>query len=1138
MKTKLFIASFAFATLNSIAQVVTTLAGATTNGSSDGTAVAARFYKPSDAACDGNGNLYIADQYNNEIRKMVISSGVVTTLAGSAAFGSTDGTGTAANFYYPTGVACDGNGNLYVADMYNNEIRKIVISSGVVTTLAGSTTAGSADGTGTAASFNYPTGVACDGNGNLYVVDQNNNEIRKIVISSGVVTTLVGSTTAGSANGTGTAASFNAPYGIACDGNGNLYVADQLNNEIRKIVISSGVVTTLAGSTTAGTADGTGAAASFNKPTRVACDGNGNLYVADEYNFEIRKIVISSGVVTTLAGSTTAGSADGTGTTARFNYPTGVACDGNGNLYVADNANNEIRKIVISSGVVTTLAGSTTAGTADGTGAAARFYKPSDAACDGNGNLYIADQYNNEIRKMVISSGVVTTLAGSAAFGSTDGTGTAANFYYPTGVACDGNGNLYVADMYNNEIRKIVISSGVVTTLAGSTTAGSADGTGTAASFNYPTGVACDGNGNLYVVDQNNNEIRKIVISSGVVTTLVGSTTAGSANGTGTAASFNAPYGIACDGNGNLYVADQLNNEIRKIVISSGVVTTLAGSTTAGTTDGTGAAASFNKPTRVACDGNGNLYVADEYNFEIRKIVISSGVVTTLAGSTTAGSADGTGTAASFNYPTGVACDGNGNLYVADNANNEIRKITTPATTPTISASGTTLTSSSAMGNQWYLNGNIITGATAQIYTATQNGNYTVIVNGITSAPHSETSISSIQLATVTTDSVPDIKATSVVIYGNLINDGGTPNLTAGFCYNTSPNPTILDSTRSFSDKNTGAYFGNIAPLKPNTIYYVRAYATNTVGTAYGNQLQFTTGNATLATITTDSVTNITGASALVYATGISNGNDPFNIFGGFCYNTSPNPTIANDTVVGNGGTTLSPDSAGIGSGSITISGLSLNTTYYVRAYATNIMGTSYGKQLQFTTGDCYAHYPTSYDTVQNSFTLTVNAETVNLAKSYYWSFGDGSSSTQATPSHTFTADTTYNVCLTITVASHNTCTYCHVIGKDSHDNIYRTSGFTLKVIDAAPVTTGIENNVSNQTISIYPNPTTGIINIQGQPENAQVKICDVLGNPVYQNNGAVSNLQIDLSTQPNGVYFMSIQTGAGTVNKKIVVSR
>ncbi|MDC7123931.1 MAG: hypothetical protein PQJ46_00090 [Spirochaetales bacterium] len=321
---------------------------------------------------------------------------------------------------------------------------------------------------------------------------------------SGKVTTLAGSTTSGSADGTGTAATFKHPCGVASDGT-NLYVVDSGNNMIRKIVISSGVVTTLAGSTTSGYVDGTGTDARFNGSDGITTDG-ANLYVTDYNNNMIRKIVISTGEVTTLAGSTEAGSADGTGTDARFDLPSGITTDGT-NLYVADYSNNMIRKIVISTGEVTTLAGATTSGATNGVGTAARFKGPSGITTDRT-NLYVADYSNNMIRKIVISTGEVTTLAGATDFGSSNGVGTAARFNNPTGVLTDG-ANLYVAES-NHMIRKIVISSGVVTTLAGSTSSGYVDGTGTDARFNRPYRITTDGT-NLFLSEYSSNHmIRKI----------------------------------------------------------------------------------------------------------------------------------------------------------------------------------------------------------------------------------------------------------------------------------------------------------------------------------------------------------------------------------------------------------------------------------------------------------------------------------------------------------------------------------------------------------------------------------------------------------------------------------------------------
>jgi serine/threonine-protein kinase len=322
--------------------MVSTLAGSTTSGSADGVGSAASFYYPTGVVVDANGNLYVADTNNFEIRK-ITAAGVVTTLAGSTTPGSTDGIGAAASFNYPTDVALNASGTtLYVADSYNNMIRTINLATGMVSTFAGSTTAGFADGTGSAASFHFPKGVKLDANGNLYIADFNNNAIRKIT-PSGVVTTLAGSGIAGSADGTGAAATFNHPKGIAVDANGNVYVGDVDNNEIRKVT-SAGVVTTLAGTTTPGSADGIGAAASFKLPKGVTLYGDNTLYVADGNN-EIRKINLTTRMVTTLAGSTTPGSTDGPALSASFNNPVGIATDAAGNIYVGDTDNHEYRKI-------------------------------------------------------------------------------------------------------------------------------------------------------------------------------------------------------------------------------------------------------------------------------------------------------------------------------------------------------------------------------------------------------------------------------------------------------------------------------------------------------------------------------------------------------------------------------------------------------------------------------------------------------------------------------------------------------------------------------------------------------------------------------------------------------------------------
>ena len=465
------------------------------------------------------------------------------------------------------------------------------------------------------------------------------------------ITTLAGYAGPGSADGTGASARFANPWGVAADTAGNLYVADTDNHTIRKIT-TGGVVSTLAGlAGVSGSADGTGSSARFYQPQGVAVDSAGNVYVADTGNYTIRKIT-PAGVVTTLAGSAgNSGSTDATGSSARFYEPEGIAVNSAGTLiYVADTWNHTIRQVT-SAGAVTTLAGSAgNYGTNDGTGSSAQFYQPQGVAVDGAGNVYVGDTGNQTIRK-VTSAGVVTTLAGSAGnYGSADGTGTGAAFWNPQGVALDSATNLYVADSFNNTIRKVT-PAGVVTTLAGTAGSfGSADGTGAAARFWQPQGVAVDSAGNVYVADSANGTIREIA-SGAVVTTLAGSASTGSADGTGSSARFYWPSGAAVDSSGNSYVADTGNGTIRTVT-SAGVVSTLAGSAgNFGSTDATGSNARFYGPQGVAVDSSGNLYVADTANHTIRKIT-SGGVVSTLAGlAGTNGLTDGTGSSARFQRP-------------------------------------------------------------------------------------------------------------------------------------------------------------------------------------------------------------------------------------------------------------------------------------------------------------------------------------------------------------------------------------------------------------------------------------------------------------------------------------------------------
>ncbi len=631
-----------------------------------------RFDSPQGVAVIGTDR-FLADTRNHVIRK-IDGAGTVSTFAGTFGLpGSADGTGPAARFSLPSGIAAVGN-TLYVCDTGNHTIRRIIATSGVVTTLAGSAgSPGFTDGTGAAVRFSSPKGIASDGITTLYVSDTGNHTIRKVTVA-GAATTLAGQTgSPGTADGLGSAAQFSSPEGVALIGTGLLYVADTGNHTVRKVVLtaSSGDVTTLAGSAgVPGTDDGAGSLARFRLPSGIASDGN-MLFLCDTGNHTLRT-VSQSGIVITLAGTAgIPGFADGTGSAARFRAPAGIGTAGGGSslFLVADTENHVLRQIT-ASGVVSPVAGNPPrAGSSDGSGAAARFAGPAGAAIIGD-DLFLADTDNHTIRK-VTAAGVVTTIAGSASVpGSIDGSGTAARFLFPGGIAALA-GDLYVADSQNHTIRKVTVA-GLVTTIAGNPgSTGSADGTGTSARFNNPQGIVALG-GDLYVTDTGNHTIRKVT-TTGDVTTLAGSPgTPGSTDGTATAR-FNSPLGIAFVGT-NLFVADAGNHTIRRVTTPAGDVDTFAGSAgQPGFADGQGGSARFSSPDGIASVGS-VLYVADRGNHAVRRISTIRNV-TTFAGTPDAATTrNGDPSVALMNAPTGVAGEP-GAIYFTDINENVVRKI-------------------------------------------------------------------------------------------------------------------------------------------------------------------------------------------------------------------------------------------------------------------------------------------------------------------------------------------------------------------------------------------------------------------------------------------------------------------------------
>jgi sugar lactone lactonase YvrE len=652
-------------------------------GVTDGFRTTARFGAPVAVAADGKGTLFVADAGNCTIRS-ISSAGAVTVLAGTpGACGSTDGAPVMARFAAPQGVIADGAGNVYVADTANHVIRKIT-SAGLTSTLAGKAgESGTTDGSGAAARFHAPTGLARDTAGTLYVADRDNHAIRKVTLA-GVVTTLAGTTgERGSSDGAGSAARFSAPLAIAFDA-GTFLVADTGNHAVR-LVTAAGVVTTLAGRLgEPGYADGTGNAALFGWPSGIAVVG-GLVYVADTNNHVLRTVT-RSGAVATVAGlPSTGGNEAGQGTGARFQSPMGLASDATGAVFVADTGNRSVRALA-ASGVVTTVAGlGSGAGMDDGAGARARFDRPYGLAFDGTGALMVSDGGNQTIRR-VLSGGLVTTSAGTAGeTGGADGAGARARFYEPAGLARDASGNILVADCLNHVIRKIS-AAGQVSTLAGlAGEAGSADGQGAAARFSSPSGLAMDSSGNIFVADTGNHTIRRIT-PGGVVTTFAGSAgQSGASSGTGTAARFAYPVALAFDKAGNLLVADAANSVIRRVTAGAAVTTWAGTAGEQGSRDGTGTSAQFRTPGALAVDASDNLWVGD--GTVVRRITPARVVTTVLGSALSSGSEDGLGTAARFEDILGLAVDPSGIIYIADAGNHCVRRavpITDPS--PVISA--------------------------------------------------------------------------------------------------------------------------------------------------------------------------------------------------------------------------------------------------------------------------------------------------------------------------------------------------------------------------------------------------------------------------------------------------------------------
>jgi len=656
-------------------------------------AAAASIGDPPRVAVDSAGNLYFGSIHS--VFK-VDQSGTLTRVAGigRSGYSGDGGPATSAQLEYPDGIAVDAAGDIFVADKNANVIREIA-ADGAISTFAGTGAAGFAGDGGPAAQalFNGPTGLAFDAVGNLYVADTGNNRVRRISPGGGAINTLAGNGAAGSGGdgGPASSASLNSPEGVTIDPAGYIYIADTLNNLVRRVA-GDGSIGTFAGNGYPGPAgdNGPAANAALFLPTDVAADNLGDLYIADLGTVRIR--VVTNGIIKTFAGSSNGPlPADNLSSSAiRLTGPTGLAVDSTGVVYFAEGSIGSGSGLdlgafkiwkVTAKGIVLTAAGNALNSYSGDNGPAslAQLDTPAGMAFDSNGNLYVVDSANNRVRR-ISPDGSIVTVAGNGNSGFSGEFGPAVNaaLNHPMGIAVDLLGFLYIADTGNNRVRA-VDPSGMIYTVAGNGNAAFfGDGTiAQNAALRGPRGVAVDPLRNLYIADTLNHRIREVTLD-GILNTVAGSGQGfGGDGGPATSALLNLPSSIALDSSGNLFIADQGNGRIR-MLSASGTISTVAGSDgSRGLGDGGPAtSARLVNPQGVAVDPAGNLYISDTGENRIRE-VSTAGVITTIAGNgRCCYSNDGIPAAvAPLNVPWGIAVDSSSNVWVADSGNNAIREL-------------------------------------------------------------------------------------------------------------------------------------------------------------------------------------------------------------------------------------------------------------------------------------------------------------------------------------------------------------------------------------------------------------------------------------------------------------------------------
>ena len=721
-------------------------------------------------AIDKFGNIFVADFFNNRVRRIDSQTGIITTVAGTglARFTGDGELATSASLSNPLAVAVDQSGNIFIADSFNNRIRKVDSKTGIITTIAG-TGCILADcplgdgGLAINAKLASPEGLAIDKDGNIFIADSGSSKIRKIDSQTGIITSVAGNGQFGYSGDGGLAinASFKSPQKVVVDEKGNLFIADGSNNRIRKIDSQTGIITTIAGNGCDPFAqqncpftDGVPATStSLTDPKDLAIDEKGNLFIADGSNDRIRKIDSQTGIITTIAGNgcmlVNCPVEDGQLAINTSIEPKSLALDKAGNIFISDN-NLKVRKIDAQTSIITTVAGrpgsaedgesivndifnevpptiiinSNNTSTANDNNKTEKvtgkitiavnkdksaftqegvlairdiLRSPQGIALDKEGNIFISDGRSMRVKKVDNKTGIITTIAGNGLQGtSQDGKPATSVSINPVGLVVDKEGNVLIADIRNNKIRKVNSQTGIITTVAGngclqpSPNCSLGDGQlATKASLNVPTGLALDDDGNIFIADLENSRIRKVDGKTGIISTVAGNGKQGITRDGDLAinASLDEPCAVAVDKNGNIFIVNRGldSSRVRKVDSKTGIITTVAGNGKSSFNENGDGKLAINasvEPSTLVLDEANNLFIVEFGNSKIRKVDRITGIITTVAGSgcnpfskNCPFEDGGLATNANITFPSAIAIDKEGNMFIADSFNNRIRVV-------------------------------------------------------------------------------------------------------------------------------------------------------------------------------------------------------------------------------------------------------------------------------------------------------------------------------------------------------------------------------------------------------------------------------------------------------------------------------